>query len=208
MAWDRRLLPLVAVGLAGVVAALVLFPGGDAPREEPAAASAPPLGQPAADRDQEPAATRLPGLRAPPTPRSSNDLRRQEPEPELPEPSDEELARWQAEEPVALHALRDADRWREVAAQLSDEGLPELEPQAQSVAMRLDRARSPRPADELTALMIEEIELVRTIDRAGVSEDLEVLLRSIEQGAHHAIQGAPPPEVLEAQRREQQGTSP
>lgn len=200
MATARRpLLALVAVGVVGVVVGALLFPKADPqtppPADAPAAAPPVDLARP----------SRIPGQRAAPTPRSSNDLRQQGPAaPEPPPATAEELARWQAEEPVALHAVRDAARWREMGARLEEQGLPELKPQAESVAMRLERAMSPRPSDEITALLVEEIELLRTIVRAGVAPEVEALAQSIEQGAHHAIQGAPTPEMLEAQRREQQ----
>lgn len=201
----RSVLGLVAAAVVGVVVAVLVFrPAG------PPAQDASPDGAPA-ERGPPPA-TRIPGQTAPPTPRNSADPGGRpaaSPWPDFPTPTPEETARWAAEEPIALHGKRDAARWRDLGARLVEAGLPQLQLQAQSIAMRLERAQAPVPEEEITALVVEEIELLRVIARAGVEPDLLALVQSIEMGAHHAIQGAPTPEMIEAERRarEQQGTT-
>lgn len=197
----RSALGLVAAAVVGVVVAVLVFRPSGPPASDGAApqAKAVPTGPPPASR--------VPGRTAPPTPRSSADPGGRPaatPWPDFPTPTPEEAARWAAEAPIALHGKRDAARWRDLGARLVDAGMPELQPHAESIAMRLERAQAPVPEEEITALVVEEIELLRVIARAGVEPELLALVQSIEMGAHHAIQGAPTPEMIEAERRAQQ----
>lgn len=124
--------------------------------------------------------------------------------------SPEAVARWQAEAPVAQHAVRDAHRWQTVAGAMRAAGREDLALQAESMAMRLQRATRPQPEDQVRDLLIEEINLFRSMHAAAPPSDIEELLKSIEMGAHHAIQGAPTPEVtaeIERQLLEQRQSS-
>jgi len=192
----RGALTLALAGLAGVILAVVLFRA--TALEEPAVAPAVSSPSKAAAK-----ASPAPVVRASPAPP-------QEPVPQEPEPqeqvdtSPEAVARWKAEEPVAQHAERDAHRWREVGTRLRADGQEQLALQAESIAMRLERAMGPRPEQEVRDLLIEEINLFRPIHALEPDAEFKALLQSIEMGAHHAIQGAPTPEVTAEQERQLQ----
>lgn len=102
-----------------------------------------------------------------------------------------EAAAWANEAPVALHAASAADTWEELAWRFEEEGDRARAWEAMSLSARLRRAEKPVPQDEVTSLLVAEIDMLRTLmlESEQLAEELEPTL----QGAHHAIQGAPPP---------------
>lgn len=194
---SRGAITLVLVGLAGVVLAALLFRA--AAPVEPAVSSAPIM-----SASPSKAVARI--SPAPPEQRQEDPPQDppQDPAEEPLNTSPEALERWKAEEPVAQHAVRDAHRWREVGARLRTDGQEQLALQAESVAMRLERAMGPRPEQEVRELLIEEINLFRPIHALEPDAEFKALLQSIEMGAHHAIQGAPTPEVTAEQEKQLQ----
>lgn len=109
------------------------------------------------------------------------------------------VRQWQEEEPVALHAARDADRWRDVAGRLAATGQADLSIEARTIAMRLDRARVPVVAEEAQAVLVAEVDLLRRASfqaRDSMGDPaLLALLEDIQQGAHAALQHSAPPPV-------------
>lgn len=197
---ERSHLGMMAVAaIAGIAAGVVMFwtPGpGSEPPPAPAqtttkarAQPAPAQDAPIPERPEPPKLDRRPSQLPPGQVDPVEAVARVDPD---------ALARWQEEEPVALHAARDAERWEAVAEQLGQAGQSQLAIEARTIGLRLQRAMAPVHEDEVRAMLIEEIGLLRKTTRLArdVLEDDALLaeLQDIEQGAQHALQGAPPPE--------------
>lgn len=188
----RVAIALGVAALAGVLAAVLLFPSVDAEVVGPSTSGGAVSAQSSGSR-----AGPAPTPSLPPTAPASPAV---EPVAEV-DTSPEAVARWVAEEPVAQHAVRDAHRWAEVAERFRALGNEDLALQAESMAMRLERTKEPRPEEEVRDLLVEEINLFRAFHATEPDADLKALLQDIEMGAHHAIQGAPTPEVTAEQER-------
>ncbi len=193
----RQLAVAAGVGalgvLLGAVAVGLWAPAADAPPGVPAAASSAAASSAAASSAA--ASSAAASSAATPPAASAGGL---PPAPDAPVASPEEVARWQAEEPVALHAARDAERWLDVADHLRQLGQGDLEIRARTCSARLQRALEPQTDDEVRDALVTEVELLRDLSFLARDElhddDFLALLRDIEMGAHHALQGAPPPE--------------
>jgi len=197
-----RLVGIGVVAAVGLAFGVLLFPA-QAPAPEPpprprstAAPAAPMSPTGPTDRDLVPATASAPRPAAAPAPQD-----------ELPA-SSEDVARWQAEDPGGQHAKRSVRQWRALSADLQSSGLEDLVPAADDMAARLDQARRPRPPEEMQTLLQDEIALLGDIDRKAGEGPLRIEVQAIMQGAQNAIQGAPPPDVMESQRRDVRGDEP